>query len=80
MAQEIVGSNPTAHPISSPIAGRTRGTPELAPLGWVPKVKYAPVAQRIEHWASDPGVAGSSPAGRASLLTRIGDLANTRIP
>ena len=26
----------------------------------------APVAQWIEHWASDPGVAGSSPAGRAT--------------
>ncbi len=26
---------------------------------------FAPVAQWIEHWASDPGVAGSSPARRA---------------
>ena len=26
----------------------------------------APVAQRIEHWASDPGVAGSNPVGRAT--------------
>ena len=28
---------------------------------------YAPVAQWIEHWASDPGVAGSTPAGRANF-------------
>ena len=27
----------------------------------------APVAQRIEHWASDPGVAGSNPVGRATI-------------
>ena len=27
----------------------------------------APVAQRIEYWASNPGVAGSSPAGRATI-------------
>ena len=25
----------------------------------------APVAQRIEYWASNPGVAGSNPARRA---------------
>ena len=29
------------------------------------KLHAAPVAQWIEHWASDPGVAGSTPAGRA---------------
>ena len=27
----------------------------------------APVAQRIEYWASDPGVVGSNPARRAIL-------------
>jgi hypothetical protein len=42
VAQEIVGSNPTAHP-----------------------KQRALVAQRIEHRASDPGVAGSNPAERA---------------
>ena len=47
MAQEIVGSNPIAHPI---IIVR----------------RDAPVAQRIEYWASDPGVAGSNPVGRAN--------------
>ena len=26
----------------------------------------APVAQRIEYWASNPGVAGSNPARRAT--------------
>ena len=31
-----------------------------------PPVPFAPVAQWIEHWASDPGVAGSSPARRAT--------------
>ncbi len=30
---------------------------------------YAPVAQWIEHWASDPGVAGSSPARRATTFS-----------
>ena len=29
---------------------------------------YAPVAQWIEHWPPEPGVAGSNPAGRANLL------------
>ena len=29
-------------------------------------VPKAPVAQWIEHWASDPGVAGSTPARRAN--------------
>ncbi len=28
----------------------------------------APVAQWIEHWSSEPGVAGSNPAGRAISL------------
>jgi hypothetical protein len=32
---------------------------------------YAPVAQWIEHRPSKPRVAGSSPAGRATVLTRI---------
>ena len=26
----------------------------------------APVAQRIEHWSSEPGVVGSNPSGRAN--------------
>ena len=51
MAQEITGSNPVARP-------NLRFT--LTPLD-------APVAQWIEYWASNPGVAGSSPAGRATI-------------
>ena len=31
------------------------------------KIIYAPVAQRIEHLASDQGVAGSTPVRRASF-------------
>ena len=37
--------------------------PSLAPL--VTTLQLAPVAQRIEYWASDPGVVGSNPARRA---------------
>ena len=51
MAQEITGSNPVARP-------KLQVT--LTPLN-------APVAQWIEYWASNPGVAGSSPAGRATI-------------
>ncbi len=35
-----------------------------SPQSVVPRL-HAPVAQWIEHWASDPGVAGSTPARRA---------------
>ena len=33
-------------------------------------IRNAPVAQWIEHWASDPVVVGSSPAGRASIRSQ----------
>ena len=58
VAQEITGSNPVARPKQRPGAFRV-------PVSRSP----APVAQWIEHWASDPGVAGSSPAGRAISLS-----------
>ncbi len=32
---------------------------------------HAPIAQRIEHWSSKPVVAGSNPAGRATVRMRI---------
>ena len=33
---------------------------------------YAPVAQWIEHWSSEPGVGGSNPSRRAkTTLVRI---------
>ena len=57
VAQEITGSNPVARPKN----GSEQSGPRLLHLP-------APVAQWIEHWASDPGVAGSSPAGRATSL------------
>ena len=37
--------------------------------GIIPMLQQAPMAQRIEHRTSNPTVAGSSPAGRASDLT-----------
>ena len=32
---------------------------------------FAPVAQRIEHWTSDPSVAGSNPVGRRMIMSKI---------
>ncbi len=34
-------------------------------------LQLAPVAQRIEYWASDPGVVGSNPARRAKSRHKI---------
>ena len=39
------------------------------PLAHPIVLNIAPVAQRTEHWASDPGVAGSNPARRAKIPT-----------
>ncbi len=57
VAQETTGSNPVARP--NPVQGVT-----LALIVNPVCKNNAPVAQWTEHWASDPGVAGSSPAGR----------------
>ena len=38
----------------------------------------APVAQWIEYWASNPGVAGSSPAGRATIEAKSALINSTR--
>ena len=46
----------------------SRRSPQYA--GYFPIA--APVAQRIERWASDPEVAGSNPAGRAKHSIRKG--------
>ena len=43
--------------------------PSLAPHEITPQL--APVAQRIEYWASDPGVVGSNPARRAKRFTPL---------
>ena len=39
--------------------------PSLAPI--TSSRRLAPVAQWIEHWASDPGAVGSTPARRAKF-------------
>jgi hypothetical protein len=36
------------------------------------KIKHAPIAQRIEHRSSEPGVVGSNPSRRASKLNKEG--------
>ena len=50
--------------------------PSLAPNGFTRQL--APVAQRIEYWASDPGVVGSNPARRANSRHEISPLKQFR--
>ena len=66
MAQEITGSNPVARPITNSILPFPPG--------------FAPVAQWREHWASDPGVAGSTPARRATPFPQFSRYYETLAP
>ena len=66
VAQEITGSNPVARPKSATATTEWSSPRPLPERGNNRMAANAPVAQWIEHWASDPGVAGSSPARRAT--------------